>query len=313
MAGETASTWSLFEESYWLECVAPGNWHAVELKQDNQIIGRLPYVIKRRYGVTAISTPTWFTPWLGPWIRPSDGKQSNEIGHQHQVLTTLVHGLPKVQKTLIACAPEFQNLMALHWVGYHLKFGYTHRLLNLGDEQALWAGMRDNTRNRCRKAGNVTVINTERGIGDFISILQKTYHRQERDFSASFPVLERIDDAMRARKQRRLYCAEDAKSRIHAAVYVVFDERHCFALAAGGDPALRESGAHTLALWHAIVDAGKHSRIFDFTGSMIQPIEHFVRGFGPSQIPRFSATHSSRGLKIFEALAGSRSPGLGRT
>jgi Acetyltransferase (GNAT) domain len=303
MTGESATTWSLFEEPYWLDCVAPGDWDAVELKRDNEIIGRLPYVIKRRYGVTAISTP-WLTPWLGPWIRPSGGKLANELGYQHQVLTTLIEGLPKVQKTFIACAPEFQNLMALHWAGYHLKVTYTHRLTSLDDEQALWSRMRNTTRAKCRKAEKATAINMGRSIGDLISILLKTYQRQGKDFSASFPVLERIDDAMRARNQCRLYCAEDAKGQIHAALYVVFDRRHCFAIASGGDPVLRESGAQALVEWHAIKDAGKHSLVFDFTGSMIQPIENFMRGFGPQQVLRLSAFRSSRAIRLFEVLAG---------
>jgi hypothetical protein len=297
---ETATTYTLFEEPYWLDCVAPGDWHAFELKQDNQIIGRLPYVIKHRYGVKAISVP-WFTPWLGPWIRPSGGKRAHEINHQHQVLTTLIERLPKVQKTLIACAPEFQNLMALHWAGYQLRFGYTHRLTSLGDEQALWDGMRGQTRRVCRKAEKKTAINMERSIGDLIFILQKTYDRQGMDLSTSFPTLERIDVAMRARDQRRLYCAEDAKGQIHAAVYIVFDERHSFYLTGGGDPALRGSGAHGLAMWHAIIEAGKHSRIFDFEGSMLKPIENFIRGFGAQQVPSFWALRDSRAIRLFEA------------
>lgn len=277
--------------------VAPGAWHAVELKRDGQIIGRLPHVIKHHFGGNIVSTP-----WLGPWIRPRAGKQARKLSHQHQVLTTLIELLPKVQKVLIACAPEFQNLMALHWASYDLKAGYAQRLTSLGDEQALWLGMKGTTHGECRKAEKATAINTGRSLGDFISVLHKTFHRQGKDASASFPALERIDDAMRARNQRVHYCAEDAKVRIHAANYAVFGERHCFGLAGGGDPALRGSGAAALAMWHAIKDAGKHSRIYDFTGSMIGPIENFMRGFGPSQILRFSATHSSRGLKIYAVL-----------
>ena len=148
------------------------------------------------------------------------------------------------------------------------------------------------------------MINTGRSIGDFISILEKTYHRQRKDFSASFPVLERIDDAMRVRNQCRLYCAEDAKGQIHGAIYVVFDERHCFAIASGGDPALRGSGAQALVEWHAIKEAGKHSAVFDFAGSMVRPIENFVRGFGPQQVPKFFALRSSFPIQIFDALLG---------
>jgi len=43
---------TLFEEPYWLDAVAPGLWHAVEVKQDGHVIGRLEQkgLIKRAEG-----------------------------------------------------------------------------------------------------------------------------------------------------------------------------------------------------------------------------------------------------------------------
>ena len=178
--------------------------------------------------------------------------------------------------------------------------------MNLGDERVLWDGRQKSIRANCRKAMNETAVNMERTIGHLISVLEKTYTRQGIDVSASFPVLERIDETMRARGQCRLYCAEDAKGRIYAANYVVFDERHCFGLANGGDPALRQSGAQALVEWRAIKDSGQHSQIYKFNGSVMKTVEPFMRGFGPQQVHKFRAVRSSSMVRLFQMLSSLR-------
>jgi hypothetical protein len=299
-------SWTLFEELYWLDAAAPGQWDAVEIKQDGHVIGRLPYVTKRRYGFEAVSTPL-FTPWLGPWIRPAGAKPANELSHTHQTLEKLINGLPKAHKLNISCAPEFQNLMAFHWAGFDLKLSYTYRLTNLGDEHRLWNDMRDTVRRLCRKAEKAVAISRESDLATFIQVMEKTFTRQGRDASASFPALERIDEAMSRRNQRAIYTAEDAQGRVHAAVYVVYDDRHTFYLTGGGDPALRDSGGHALAMWHAIKDASARSKVFDFEGSMVRSIEYFMRGFGPQQVARFSASRSCASVALIEAVVKRRS------
>ena len=301
MAAEAHTTNSLFEEPYWLDAVSPGNWDCVEVRREGRLLGRMPFVLKRRYGLSAVSTPS-YTPWLGPWICETKARGSNELGHQHDILGQLVAGLPKASRTLVACAPEVSNLMALHWAGYTLQLAYTFRLTGLDAPDALWKGLRDKTRNTCRKAEKTIVINTGRSLSEVLPVLDKTYQRQGVDFSSRNCVLERIDATMAARGQRIIYSAEDAQGRIHAFVYVVFDERHSFYLAGGGDPELRNSGAQALAMWHAIKNAGQHSRIFDFEGSMIPAIEHFVRGFGPVLTPRYAGRLNSPALQAADAL-----------
>jgi hypothetical protein len=295
------ATWTLFEESYWLDAVASGDWQAFVVKNDGKVVGRLPIVQKVRSGIRAISVPT-FTPWLGPWVRATGGKAANEVSHQHQVLTALISQLPKAQRILVPCAPEMTNLMAFHWAKFDLRLGYTHRLDDLRSEENLWNGLRSEVRSRCRKAEKLTVINRAPSLKSFIAVLEKTFKRQDMDIAKSFPVFERMDEVMAQRQQRTIYSAEDAQGRVHAAVYVVFDDRHSFYLAGGGDPELRDSGAHALAMWHAIKDSGARSKVFDFEGSMVPTIEHFVRGFGARQVPRFTAEKEVRALRMYKAL-----------
>jgi Acetyltransferase (GNAT) domain len=294
------ATTSLFEEAYWLDAVAPGRWSAVEVVRDGVLIGRLPYAIVRRYGQSAIAKP-WYTTWLGPWVRPSGGKPTTELSHQHQILGELIAGLPKTITSTISCAPEQTNMMAFHWAGWRLGMAYTHRLPT-GDEAALWDGLRDTVRRQIRKAEKQTSICSHRTVGEFITILDKTFGRQNLDVSKSYPVLEAIDAVMGPRNQRRIWTAEDAQGRIHAAVYIVFDDRHAIYIAGGSDPEFRQSGAHSSVMWHAIKDAANHAPIFDFAGSMVPGIEYFVRGFGATQAPRYSAERHAGVGKLIDIM-----------
>jgi hypothetical protein len=200
------TSWTLFEEPYWLNAVAPGEWQALEVKERDKVVGRLPIVQKVRSGVQAVSVPV-FTPWLGPWVRrptETDVDGSDE----YEILSAPIKQLPSAQRILIPCAPELTNLMPFQWAKFDLRLGYTHRLDNLQSEEALWSGLRSEVRSRCRKAEKLTVVNRAPSIQSFIEVLEKTFKRQNMDISSSFPVFERMDEVMSRRKQRAIYSAE---------------------------------------------------------------------------------------------------------
>ena len=73
-------------------------------------------------------------------------------------------------------------------------------------------------------------------------------------------------------------------------LYVVWDERTLYALMSARDRELQPAGANTLLYWEAIRLAAEVSRVFDFEGSMVEPIEHYFRGFGGRQTPYFCIT-----------------------
>jgi hypothetical protein len=293
-------TSTLFEEDYWLDAAAPGQWAAIEERQDGKVIGRLPFLFKKKRGIKLVTQPP-YTPWLGPWIRSSGGKLTNELSHQHQVLEQLIKQLPLAHVSTVNCAPEFTNLMAFRWAGYKLSMGYTYRLNDLKNEKVLWDGLRDTVRRLCRKAEKQTVVTKQRTVKDFIGLLEKTFQRQGQDISSTFAALERIDEAMSKRNQREIYIAEDAQGRLHSGAYIVFDKRHSVYLAGGADPALRDSGAQALSMWHAVKESGIRSHTFDFEGSSVPAIEYFVRGFGPVQQPRFTATRCNGFGRLWSA------------
>ena len=305
------TTWTLFEEPYWLDCVAPGAWEAVEISRDGRVIARLPYVVRKAYGVTSLSVPR-LTPWLGPWIAPSDGKYAKQLGAQHELLRELVRQLPKAHRVFMSCAPEFTNLHALNSEGYTLGLAYTYRLEDLSSLDAIWTEFSSATKGRCKLARkHVEVATGPDLLPKVIHSMSKTFERQNlghkvRPLAAT---LERLDSALGKRGQCRSFAAIDAKGRTHAAIFIVFDERHAFGLAAGSDAELRKFGANSLLVWEAIQFAATHSRIFDFEGSMIPSVERYNRDFGPRQVPVYSALKQSWLLSSTQRPLGSMARG----
>jgi lipid II:glycine glycyltransferase (peptidoglycan interpeptide bridge formation enzyme) len=98
-------------------------------------------------------------------------------------------------------------------------------------------------------------------------------------------LLRKIIETCRNRKQGDIWGAFDRQNRLHAAVFIVWQNDCAYYIAAGTDPQLRKSGAHAYALWKAIVDLSKQVQTFDFSGTMLFGVEHFFREFGTIQLP----------------------------
>jgi len=67
------------------------------------------------------------------------------------------------------------------------------------------------------------------------------------------------------------------------------------------DPEFQAFGANTLLYWEAIRMASEVSQVFDFEGSMVKQVEHYVRAFGGRRTQYF-CIHKT-GLKAHPAMA----------
>ena len=136
----------------------------------------------------------------------------------------------------------------------------------------------------------------------------QTYARQGLNLPHSDELVRRLDAACAARGARRILGAVDAEGRTHAALYVVWDERTLYALISARDPELAGNRREHAAVLGGDPLASEVSRVFDFEGSMVEPVEHYFRAFGGRQTPYFCI--SQAGLKAKPALA-ARSTGRG--
>jgi GNAT acetyltransferase-like protein len=311
--GYLNETNTLFEQPWWLEAVAPNAWDAVEVASDNKTVARLPYVVKKKLGLTALTMPP-LTQMLGPWLEPSTAKYAKQLSHQKELMNELIEQLPPYDYFSQHFHYSITNWLPFYWQGFNQTTRYTYAIEDLDDLDRVWAQFRHSLRGQIRKAKKYVTVRTDLDIERFFSINALSFKRQNIEPSYSRDLLQRLDAACAEHRARRMFFAEDAQGRIHAAIYLVWDENSAYFLMGGADPELRLSAAMSLLMWEAIRFARTVTKKFDFEGSMIESIERFFRSFGGVQKPYFHVTRlSSRRIKLLmagrdirEALLGDR-------
>jgi Acetyltransferase (GNAT) domain len=295
--GVIAEVTSIFQQPWWLDAVAPGMWSAVEIRREGELKARLPYVMDRRMGLRPLRQPL-LTPFLGPWIRPSEGKYATQLAHQKELYTELIAQLPAHDYFSQTFHYSAENWLPFYWQGFQQTTRYTYVINDLTDLDHVWSEFQENIRRAIRKASKRLRVHSEYGIDKFLNISELTFSRQGLPLPYSRESIRRLDDTCRARSACKIFFAEDGGGRVHAASYIVWDERSAYYLMGGGDPELRTSGAISLAMWEAIKFSHQVSQCFDFEGSMVESIERFFRAFGARQVPYFYVSRCSRRMRV---------------
>ena len=282
---------ALFQQPWWLDAVAPGAWDAAIVTKDGEIVGRLPYVRMRRFGLTILGQPL-LTQFLGPWIKPGTGKAHTQLDREHEIMRDLIAALPRHDVFMQECHHSITNCLPFYWQGFSESVRYTYILDELDDLDAIWAGFRKTVRTHIRRAEQEVVIRAIDDVEPFIALNRMSYERQRITMPYSAELIRRLDAACSARGVRRILLAEGADGTPHAAVYVVWDAESAYSLMSGNNPHLRSSGAISLLRWEAIKFARQVTRRFDFEGSMLQPVERFFRTFGGRQVQFVRLMHA---------------------
>jgi len=292
---------SIFEQPWWLEAVAPGKWDEVVVKQNEEIIARLPFVKKKYFGCKLIGVPE-YTQTTSCWIKDTGAKNTKKYAREKDLITELIQQLPKGYSIDLYLDHNCDYLFPFYWNGFSLQLNYSYRLEAINDPDLLWSGLADNIRREIKKAQKIVKVEDNHSVDDLIAMQDKTFARQGREFDSNRDLLLRLDQALIDHNARKLLCAVDDNGKIHAAAYFVYDKNCCYYLIGGGDPKLRNSGSASLLMWEGIKFASTVSESFDFEGSMIESIERFFRGFGGVPTPYWRVTRLSGPLKMCEYL-----------
>jgi hypothetical protein len=291
---------AVFEQPWWLDCVAQGAWHEAVVRRGGRVVARLPYVRRRRLGLVTIVQPP-FTQTLGPWIGEIDGKYARRLDIEKRLLGRLIEMLPPFDVFRQCFSPAMTNWLPFYWAGFQATTHYTYRIEDLSDLDRVQHEFQEHVRRGIRKAQRVVDVDDDHPLDALLRLDDETYARQGLRPRYTHDVVRRLDAACAARGARRILGAVDAEGRTHAALYVVWDERALYALINARDAELQTFGSNTLLYWEAIKLASEVSQLFDFEGSMLEPIEHFFRGFGGRQTPYFSVSKAR--MKAKPALA----------
>lgn len=282
---------SVFEQPWWLDTVAPGKWGEVSVEENGQMVARLPYVLERG---KLVMPP--FTQTLGPWIKPEYRafcQGNTQLGRQKELISALLEQLPKHRAFHMTFDSANDYILPYRWLGYRYEPGFSYRLKALGDMDRIYASFHKTAKKNIKYARNKTRIELETDPSNIIAIFDKTFANQRRSAPAGHEFLEKMMAEAMSRGHGKIITAIDDAGNVHSGAFLLYDEKVCYYLIGGSDPAFRSSGAQSLVIWTAIQFAAEHSAAFDFEGSSIEGIENFFRQFGGERVVNYTVIKQS--------------------
>ena len=295
----------LFVQDWWLDAVTDGSWDEVSVSGRAGSAARLPFVRRRRFGLTVLSQPP-LTPTLGPRLDGLPDKRERRIGTEHALMTALIDELPRHDIFQQSFAPSMSNWLAFHWAGFSATVRYTYRLDDLDDLDRVWAGLTDDHRNLIRRAQDSLEVTSRIDVARLHDVASRTLAAKGVRPPWDLGLFTRVLEAASKRNACAILAANDSAGKTHAAALLVWDDHWVYYLVGGRDLDHGSPGALRLLQWEAIKLAAERQRGFDFEGSMVPEIERVFRGFGAAQVPYLQVYRTSKRARPLWALRNSR-------
>jgi hypothetical protein len=281
---------------WWLDTVCGAdNWEVVLYEQKGAIEAAMPFYMPCK----GIITMPAHTQTMGIWFNPAfeDKKYSKNLHRKQLICKYFIEHLPAHGYFFQNFHYTFTDWLPFYWKGYRQTTRYNYVLPDIGNRDALWNNLSDDTKRNIAKARKKYSITVRRDVSleRFMELNGQSYERQ--GMKAYQPaLLKKIIETSFARKQGDIWGAFDDWGRLHSAVFIVCQHRCAYCMASGTHPSLRKSGAHACVLWEAIGEVSKTVASFDFEGSMLEGVGYFDRSFGAVQMPYYAISKGKMSL-----------------
>ena len=282
---------SVFEQPWWLDIVAPGEWGEVTVKEGDETVARLPYVLQKG----RITLPP-LTQTLGPWIKPEYRQfqpVNTQLSKQKELIAALLGQLPRHKSFHVTFDSANEYILPYRWLGYRYEPEFSYRLTDLCDTDALYAALNKTAKKNIKAARNKTTLVEQPTAKMLMDLLDKTFEAQGRKWPHDRDLTRRIIEKSVENGHGKLLVAQDGEGNLHSGAFLLYDEKVCYYLLGGSDSAFRSSGAQSLVLWESIRFASTVSKTFDFEGSNVEGIENFFRQFGGSRVTNYCVIKQS--------------------
>ncbi|HEY3417342.1 MAG TPA: GNAT family N-acetyltransferase [Armatimonadota bacterium] len=308
---------SIFTERWWMDIVTNGGMRLLGCFRKGLLVGGLPIWPCVTLGVRRLRQPP-LAPYWGPILReekPGE-KYVTQLSNEFAILRALAKELASWSDVILQFHPSLTNWLPFYWEGYAQSTRYTYRLNDLSDLNQVTGNIHKT---------NLAAIRTANKHGlkivdetDIMIPIEMSNLSMKRQKAMASPEIRRFWPKLARAAQERgrlaISAAVDHVGNVHAADALVWDDRVCYSLVGGGVPEYRHTCGGVLVVWHQIQLAAKMGRIFDFEGSMIEPIELFMRRFGGvqcsyMQVSRMKSFRLNLARAVFDKLQWERRNG----
>lgn len=285
---------NIFSQPWWLDAVCESeNWDVILYENGGKVLASLPYYFYYKGHKKLISQPL-LTQKNGIYIKyPNNQKKTSRISYERKAIRTIIDSLENLGLASYKQNYDytFSNWLPFYWKGFQQTTRYTY-IIEGNDIDNLYQEIDSTTKNQIRKAQKIVEVKEDLNIEEFYNINKMTFERKNMKIPYSLKLVKNIDIVCEKKKCRKIFYAEDELKNIHAAIYLVWDNKSVYYIMGGINPEFKKSEATSLLMWEAIKFSTSINRVFDFEGSMNESIEKFFSSFGSEQKPYFSISKS---------------------
>ncbi len=276
---------SLFHEPWWLSAATGGCFEESVVKQGDDIVGRLPYVIKRRGPFRAVRMPQ-FTHILGPVIDAGDGKPQTRLQRRISITRSLVDQLPRHSFFHQYLDPKLDGGLAIadglafQERKFEVAHQYTFEVDCRKSVDDLSAALNLKTRQHVRRAEkeySVRSVDDPMSFIDFYLKNLKEWGRKNRIEFENFPTLFQES---RTRESGMILGAFDPTGAPGAMTYLVCGHGVMYYLLSTRTFNSADHGGASLLIWSAMKQAHEMGLILDLDGVYSSGTARFLSNFG---------------------------------
>ena len=281
----------IFSQPWWMDAVCiDGYWDVLLYEKNEEILGALPYYVKKRWGISYITQPE-FTQNNGVVIKyPQNQKYEKKLSYEKEVMTALIEQLEGLSVAFYQQAfnCRYTNWLPFYWKGYSQSTSYTYRIEDITEIDKVLENFDYSKKKNINKALKSVDVSYDLSAEQFYENHKISLEKQNDTIGYSFKLFKRIYDAAYSHGKGKVICCRDKEKNIHVALFVIWDAETAYDLISTIDPEYRNSGAASLAVYE-IIKYVKTQGItgFDFEGSMIEGVENSFRKFCTVQTPYF--------------------------
>ena len=274
VSGET-----LFHEHWWLEVVTRGRCEEVVVRADGRVVGRLPFLTKKKMGLKTLVMPP-FTHVMGPLVDPGAGKPQTQLQRRLSIIRELIDQLPpSALFKQVLCSPIGDGLAFLDR-GFQLRPQYTFKIDCRCDPGAIWNGMHFKTRQHIRRAEEKFSVTTVNDPKEFTHFYHQNLAARGRTSLVPLELFPGIFSACRDRDRGEILVANWPTGKPAAMAFFVWGDETMYYLLSTRANDVGDNGSVSLLIWSAIKHANERRLMFDFDGVSTSGIARFFSGFG---------------------------------
>jgi len=276
---------SLFHEPWWLAAVSDGCFQESLVKQGDDIVGRLPYVVVQRGPFRIVRMPP-FTHVLGPVVDAGTGKPQTRLMRRLSITRSLIDQLPPHSHFHQHLNPELDDGLAnadglaFQERQFLVAPQYTFEVDCRRGLADIWAALHQKTRNQIRRAEGKYSVRTVEDSNCFVDFYMKSVKAWGRANRIEFKHFSTLFSECRSRECGKILGAFDQDGAPVAMTYLVWGHGIMYYLLSMRSFLSMDYGSISLLLWSAMKEAQRIGLIFDLDGVYSSGTARFLSGFG---------------------------------